>query len=219
MLPDRIAALLRPFLDAPLPPSVLEQISTYVDLLSRWNARVNLTAIREPDEIVTRHFGESIFLARHLFPRQDSGTRCSPLPSGAPRVLDIGSGSGFPGLPLKMWAPEIALTLVESNHKKGAFLREVARTLTLTNVNVNVARAETLAASADVVTFRAVERFESILPIAIRLLAPSGQLALLVGASQLPALSSCPIAWSPPIPIPNSSARVLAIGERTEKVE
>ena len=64
----RIAALLEPFLEQSLSPIQLDQISTYIDLLLRWNARINLTAIRDPEEIVTRHFGESLFMARHLFP-------------------------------------------------------------------------------------------------------------------------------------------------------
>jgi 16S rRNA (guanine527-N7)-methyltransferase len=64
----RIAALLDPYLEQSLPTSQLDQISTYIDLLLRWNARINLTAIRRPEEIVTRHFGESFFLARHVFP-------------------------------------------------------------------------------------------------------------------------------------------------------
>lgn len=209
----RIARLLEPFLEAPLPQPAVEQISTYIDLLLRWNARVNLTAIRTPEEIVTRHFGESLFLARHLFPAASS----SPLTTGhrpPPTVLDIGSGAGFPAVPLKIWAPEIELTLIESNHKKAAFLREVSRALTLTNINVITARAETVTTTADVVTFRAVEHFESILPIATRLLAPKGRLALLIGASQLPALAPIPLSWTTPLPIPNSQARVLTIGVR-----
>ena len=68
MAPARISALLQPFLEAPLSPVQLDQISTYIDLLLRWNARINLTAIRDPEHIVPRHFGESLFLARHLFP-------------------------------------------------------------------------------------------------------------------------------------------------------
>jgi len=243
----RIAHLLEPFLQAPL--SALEHISTYIDLLQRWNARVNLTAIRSEDEIVTRHFGESLFLARHLFPRH--AISCHPernLPpvilSGAERpaspiaprsrrtpipspnasseleacsskltVLDIGSGAGFPALPLKIWAPEIAITLVESNHKKAAFLREVIRALTLTNVNVITARAETLTQAADVVTLRAVERFDSVVPVAERLVAAPGRLALLIGTSQLQHLPSS-LTWSKPVPIPNSESRVLIIGVR-----
>jgi 16S rRNA (guanine527-N7)-methyltransferase len=214
----RIAALLEPFLEPSLPPSTLDQISTYIDLLLRWNARINLTAIRNPEEIVTRHFGESFFLARHLFPK--SGTDHRPLTTDhrPPHVLDIGSGAGFPGLPLKLWAPHIHLTLVESNHKKAAFLREVARALALTNINVITDRAEVLAARPDsprteVVTLRAVEHFDEILPQAITLLAPRATLALLIGAAQLPRLTAATaMKWHPPIPIPQSRTRVLSIG-------
>jgi 16S rRNA (guanine527-N7)-methyltransferase len=214
----RIAALLEPFLEPSLPPSTLDQISTYIDLLLRWNARINLTAIRNPEEIVTRHFGESFFLASHLFPK--SGTDHRPLTTDhrPPHVLDIGSGAGFPGLPLKLWAPHIHLTLVESNHKKAAFLREVARALTLTNINVITDRAEVLAARPDsprteVVTLRAVEHFDEILPQAITLLAPRATLALLIGAAQLPRLTAATtMKWHPPIPIPQSRTRVLSIG-------
>ncbi|HYW38698.1 MAG TPA: 16S rRNA (guanine(527)-N(7))-methyltransferase RsmG [Terriglobales bacterium] len=207
-----IAALLEPFLDHPLAPPQLDQISTYIDLLLRWNARINLTAIRSPDEIVARHFGESFFLARHLFPKS-----VAPHP---PRVLDIGSGAGFPALPLKIWAPHIHLTLVESNHKKAAFLREVARTLTLTNINVLTDRAEILAARqdfprAEVVTLRAVEHFDTILPQAVTFLAPNATLALLISTAQIPHLTTLTtLQWHPPIPVPQSHARVLSIGVR-----
>ena len=139
------------------------------------------------------------------------------------RVLDIGSGAGFPGLPLKLWAPAISLTLVESNHKKAAFLREVIRALTLTDINVITARAETLAdtPAADIVTLRAVERFDAILPIAARLVSPSGRLALLIGSSQLPALQTLAPDFHPAatIRIPESQWRVLSIMVRLAKVE
>jgi 16S rRNA (guanine527-N7)-methyltransferase len=251
-----IAALLHPFVERTLPGVQLQQISMYIDLLLRWNARINLTAIRDPDEIVTRHFGESFFLARHLFPETSVARTCpereskGPSPAWSsnptnppqsetqrthlappdaegpdkglsdrsvrPTVLDIGSGAGFPGLPLKLWAPALSLTLVESNHKKAAFLREVVRTLILTDVNVITARAETLAditPAADVVTLRAVERFDAILPIAARLVSPSGRLALLIGSSQLPALQPLAPDFHPAatIRIPESQSRVLSI--------
>jgi len=224
----RIAALLKPFLEASLPESQLDQISIYIDLLLRWNVRINLTAIRHPEEIVTRHFGESFFLARHLFPASATGywvlgTGHQPPATGhcTPRVLDIGSGAGFPALPLKLWAPGIHLTLVESNHKKAAFLREAARTLALTNINVIAARAESLSArpafpKAAFVTLRAVERFPKILPLAVSFLAPNGTLALLIGSAHLPLLSTqAIIKWNPPIPIPQSHSSVLAIGIKT----
>ena len=230
----QIAALLDPFLEQPLRPSQLDQISIYIDLLLRWNARINLTALRRPEQIVTRHFGESFFLARHLFPA--SSRPCHPGPElvegegpafclaspGAlldpPRVLDIGSGAGFPALPLKIWAPDIHLTLVESNHKKATFLREVARALTLTNINVIADRTETLATRADspraeVVTLRAVERFAAILPQAVTFLAPNATLALLIGAAQIPNLATLTtLKWRPPLLVPQSHARVLSIG-------
>lgn len=205
MDPARIADLLRPFLDRTLPEVSLQQISTYIDLLLRWNARINLTAIRDPEEIVTRHFGESLFLASHLFP---DPTQIETT------VIDIGSGAGFPGIPLKIWDPAISLTLVESNHKKATFLREVVRALTLTNVNVISARAETLSSTANVVTLRAVEHFTTILPIAARLVASPGRLGLLIGAGQLPELLPVNLEWSPPIPIPHAHSRVLSIGVR-----
>ena len=212
----RIAALLHPFLDRTLPEVQLDQISTYIDLLLRWNSRVNLTAIRDADQIVTRHFGESFFLARHLFPNAGWVER-APSPGDATThqistVLDIGSGAGFPGLPIKIWASHISLTLVESNHKKAAFLREVIRALTLMDVNVITARAETLTARADVVTLRAVEHFETILPVAARLVSPPGRIALLIGSSQLSSLDMIPtLRWSSPILIPESQSKVLSI--------
>ena len=239
----RIAALLEPFLEQSLPQSQLDQISIYIDLLLRWNARINLTAIRHEEEIVTRHFGESFFLARHLFPKPCHPERSEgpmqldpsggatgaparppstgnwPLTTGhcPPRVFDIGSGAGFPALPLKIWAPNIHLTLIESNHKKATFLREVARALTLTNINVLTERVQTLAPSltsqADVVTLRAVERFETILPQAVTFLAPKGTLALLITTPQFPqVLTLTKLNWHAKINVPKSRSRVLLIG-------
>jgi len=239
MQTSRIVELLTPYFDgaSPLSGVQLEQISTYIDLLIRWNSRVNLTAIRRPEEIVTRHLGESLFAARHLFPQAvgddvspptgaksnavpgDAGAAESPVPGrpagwGLARVVDVGSGAGFPGLPIKIWSPGATVTLIESNHKKVAFLRETIRALTLIDIDVTAARAEDFPAhSAGTVTLRAVERFIRILPIATRLLARGGRLALLIGERQLSeAAGLCPdLAWSPPMAIPGSKASVLAI--------
>jgi 16S rRNA (guanine(527)-N(7))-methyltransferase RsmG len=317
----RIAELLEPFLHptttqnpchsesgqrpgeepAVLSPAQLQHISTYIDILLRWNARINLTAIRDPEEIITRHFGESLFAARHLFPREvHVGTAVQACPersrrgcpaersSTAPEILaeqsgraalqrrvkngektgalapdaaaideqsatdkpsaakrrqniahrasrglepaisqapegrkitvaDIGSGAGFPGIPIKLWAPYISLTLIESNHKKATFLREIARALTLTDINIQTTRAESFKTTFDVVTLRAVERFEAILPVAANLVAPNGRLAVLVGSSQLEqAHSRFPqFSWINPQHIPASRSRVLAIASRS----
>ncbi len=188
---------------------------------------MNLTAIRDPEEIVTRHFGESLFAARHLFPapgfqgkteKNFSAPSASSAVSGSVRLADLGSGAGFPGIPIKIWVPDIALTLIESNHKKATFLREVARSLTLTDVDIQNARAETVAATFDVVTLRAVERFADALPAANRLLAPAARLALLISATQLEtAYSVLPdLSWTQPIPIPQSKSRVLLVGSRNQ---
>src|SRR3954471_6153955 len=203
MLPARIADLLEPFIaPATLSDSQLQQISTYIDILLKWNARTNLTAIRDEEGIVTRHFGESFFAARYLLP--------DPPPSL--RGFDVGSGAGFPGLPLKLYAPKISLTLIESHNKKAIFLREVIRALSLTGASVISARAELVSDTADLVTLRAVEKFESILPIAARLVAPSGRLALLVAFRQLEAAQRLvPGIWTSSVPIPESVGRVVAV--------
>jgi 16S rRNA (guanine527-N7)-methyltransferase len=237
MQPARIAELLQPFLTgrssthsepgrspteeaAALSSGQLEDISTYIDILLRWNARINLTAIRDPEEIVVRHFGESLFAARHLFPPDASAFAESAVAKPLVRVADIGSGAGFPGIPIKLWAPEIALTLVESNQKKATFLREVVRCLTLTDIDIQNVRAEELAPRPgfDVVTLRAVERFAEVLPTAVSLVAASGRIALLIGSAQLAVLNGVGrVAWAEPVPVPLSRARVLVVGYRDQE--
>jgi 16S rRNA (guanine527-N7)-methyltransferase len=226
----RIAALLAPFLGgATLSEPQLAQLRHYLELLLRWNARMNLTAVREPEQIVTRHFGESLFAARHLYP---PGWKPE---TGNWKLLDVGSGPGFPGLPIGIWAPAAQVTLLESNHRKATFLREVIRALQLTGVEVLATRAESHAALVNrqssifndggappaanlTVTLRAVERFQHILPTAVRLLenfpAAERRLALLIGGAQLPSARQLApaLTWSDPLPIPQSSHRVLLAG-------
>jgi len=221
VLTDRIVDLLKSF-ELALDDSRLSLISTYIDLLIRWNARINLTAIRDPEEIVTRHFGESLFTAKCLFPAApDVGEGALARPTThagtAARLIDVGSGPGFPGLPIKIWNLDLQVTLIESNQKKATFLREVVRTLTLTDVNVFAARAETRPpATADLVTLRAVERFDESLTVAANLVVPGGRLALLIGSAQVEQTShlSPHFDWRPPISIPNSRARVLLLGDK-----
>jgi 16S rRNA (guanine527-N7)-methyltransferase len=204
MTPDRIAGLLSPFLeDAHLSASQLSQIATYTDLLMKWNAHMNLTAVREPEEVITRHFGESLFAAKHLF----------PAPATNHGAIDIGSGAGFPGLPLRIWEPELELTLIESNQRKAVFLREVIRALSLSGVRVFADRAEHLSEQASLVTLRAVEHFEQILPVAHKLVASSGSIALLIGDAQIEtAKSDLGIRWEDPLPLPLSHSRSLLVG-------
>ena len=251
MQPARIAELLTPFLGpleagSPKPEALFPAISTYINILLHWNSRINLTAIRDPEEIVTRHFGESLFAARHLFPnpvgqpssvpsreraalqgrvkrREDTGASAPEVPTSdleptaheRLRVADLGSGAGFPGIPIKLWAPQISLTLIESNQKKATFLREVTRSLTLTDIDIQNVRAETLPKSSfDLVTLRAVERFESVLPVAASLVAPGGRMALLISAAQVGVARATlpPYTWDSPMPVPGSQSRVVCVG-------
>jgi len=192
-----IAELLLPYI--PTPPATLHtQLSLYLDLLLKWNARTNLTAIRDPEEIVRRHFGESLFAAQHL---------------GTPdTLLDLGSGAGFPGLPIAMLHPEIHVTLAESQNKKATFLREAVRTLSLQNVEVWAARAETLPPLRQfhTVTLRAVDNMAA----AIAAAAPRAahQLLLLAGTPPLLPPDFTP---EPPITIPNTQHSILLRATRT----
>jgi 16S rRNA (guanine527-N7)-methyltransferase len=206
----RITTLLEPFL-APVSPELADQLQIYLELLLRWNARINLTAIRDPEQIVTRHFGESLFAARVL---RDAGA----ISRSAGTLADVGSGAGFPGLPIKLFVPEIRLTLIESQNKKATFLREAVRALGLKDAEVFCGRAELWNRTADVVTLRAVEKFESALQAAAHLVEPGGALCLLIGASQM-AAAKCSqdssFHFDDPLPIPLSDGRVVIVGGRS----
>jgi 16S rRNA (guanine527-N7)-methyltransferase len=209
----RIAELLQPYLQKAkadggreeLSPKQLHELCDYLELLLRWNAKTNLTAVREPEQIVTRHFGESLFLAQTV-----SGEAMQT-------AIDIGSGAGFPGIPLKIYAPNLAVTLTESQNKKATFLNEVIRKLTLMDINVFAGRAEDSGRTADLVTLRAVEKFESAVAIAAKLTKPIGRLALLTGAGQVEAakklLSGFEISTTA---VPKSRERTLVIARRNQ---
>jgi 16S rRNA (guanine527-N7)-methyltransferase len=198
----QIAELLAPFLgEEKLAGNQLDEISIYIDVLLKWNARMNLTAVRDPEQIVQRHFGESLFAARNLVAKDSAIT-----------VADLGSGAGFPGIPMKIYAPGLRSTLIESHGKKATFLREVCRSVKLINVNVFSGRAEAWGQTAELVTLRAVENFERVLPVAGSLVAPQGRLALLIGAAQASeAERALGGNWSDSTAIPNSRERVLKI--------
>src|SRR5271163_1144863 len=161
-----IANLLAPYLSE-VPATLLPQLSTYLDLLLKWNARTNLTAIRDPEEIIRRHFGESLFAGLHLAPEANT-------------VLDFGSGAGFPGLPIAILRPEIAVTLAESQNKKSTFLREAVRTIGL-KVEVWAVRVEAMPQDVHfhTVTLRAVDN----MAVALSAAAPraSNDLLLMTG--------------------------------------
>jgi 16S rRNA (guanine527-N7)-methyltransferase len=202
-----IENLLQPYLSNPLSGEQVHLLQLFLELLLKWNAKINLTAIRNPDEIVRRHFGESLFAGEQL----NLG--------GAKSLSDLGSGAGFPGLPIKIVAPELQVTLIESQGKKVAFLREVIRTLKLENATVFASRAEESKLQAEIVTLRAVEKFESALEVASTLVSNGGRLALLIGANQTEvARKSLPtVAWQQPIAIPESRERVLLVGSKLDR--
>jgi 16S rRNA (guanine527-N7)-methyltransferase len=191
---NRLRQLLEPFgLD--LTAAQVEQVLTYLSLLLRWNEKINLTAIRQPEECVTRHFGESLFVSRHL-----------PLHG---ELLDIGSGAGFPGLALKIVSPALSVTLLEPVAKKRAFLKEAARLCGFSHVDVRPDRLEELAGASpppayDFVTMRAVGKLQSLVPLAGRCIEPGGSLLLWLThdqAAELPSIKSG-LTWRDPLPIP-----------------
>ena len=204
---ETITALLQPF--TTLSPEQINKTSTYIDILLKWNARMNLTGVRRPEEIGTRHFGESFFVAAHLLPD------ASPL-----EAIDIGSGAGFPGLPLAIFAPDLRIILIEANARKATFLSEVISALDLKNARVFSGRAETYGEKADLVTMRAVEKFEGSLPVALRLVRDGGRVGLMIGKPQQAiARALAPeLAWSQPAVIPGSESRVLVVGTKIVKV-
>ena len=174
---EAIRSLLDPYVVAfqtiELSGALIGQVSEYLDLLIRWNARVNLTAIRRPEEIVERHFGESFFAAGHLAGRLNSNAE----------LLDYGSGPGFPGLAIQMLLPELHVTVAESQARKVAFLREIIRTLGL-RAEVWPRRVEEMPSARrfDAVTMRAVEKMAATVEDAATRAREGGWVAALVGS-------------------------------------
>jgi 16S rRNA (guanine527-N7)-methyltransferase len=185
----------------------LRIMRAHYDLLLRWNRRINLTAVRNPREVVARHFLESAYLVKAL-------------PLGRGLLYDVGSGAGFPGLPVKALHPEITVVLVESNLKKVAFLKEVIREAGLEGARVESGRVESLPEReavqlADWITMRAVGDVSGMLGVFRRLLKPRGWVALFLGqqgAAQV-AGSEPGFAWRDPLPIPGSERRVILVGQ------
>jgi 16S rRNA (guanine527-N7)-methyltransferase len=187
----------------PLDALTAARFADYLALLERWNARINLTAVRDAEGILIRHFVESIVCARAL-------------PAGIRTLLDFGSGAGFPGIPIALCRPEIAVTLAESQGKKAAFLREAVRTLGIAAA-VHAGRAESHASQFDCVTLRAVDRMPEAVGVAAGLVAPSGWLALMTTEGEWKSLqtrSGAEFSWLDPAAIPGSESRILALGQR-----
>jgi len=181
-------------------------IQRYMKILGHWNEKLNLTAIREPLEILYRHFCESMYAAVAV-----------PVDFG--RLADIGSGAGFPGIPLKIVRPELELLLVESNIKKGTFLAEVVRELELPNVKVLINRYQELSehlAPLDYVCSRALGDFGSFLDWAGSEELSATRIVLWIGGRDLDEVrKSARWEWQDPIAVPQSLRRYILVGTRT----
>jgi 16S rRNA (guanine527-N7)-methyltransferase len=185
-----------------MPSGCYEQFSAYLGLLLRWNARLSLTAIREPAQIIRRHFVECAFAAQHL-------------PADIESLLDYGSGAGLPGIPFAICRPEIRVTLAEAQGKKASFLREVVRTVG-TESEVYDGRVETMPRGRlfHAVSMRAVEKMELAIPAALG--RTERYLVLLTTERAAPAHRELTpeLDWMDSIPLPNAEQMILAMGKR-----
>ncbi len=149
-------------------------LGRYLDLLLRWNERINLTAVRDPEGIVERHFVDSLAVLPHV-------------PAAATSLVDVGSGPGFPGAVVALARPDLAVTLVESNHKKCAFLETLRRELPLPKTRVLSQRIEDVLAKPgfipfDVAVSRATLDLPDWLALGSRLVQPPGSVLGMEGA-------------------------------------
>jgi len=164
--------------DALAPP-----LLAYLALLERWNRTYNLTAVRDPGEMVSRHLLDS--LAMHPF-----------LENGS--LADLGTGPGLPGIPLAIAKPQLRITLVESNGKKARFLREAVRTLCLGNARVAESRAEALdePGAYGTITARALDSLSGIVKVGGHLLKPGGKLLAMKGIRPEEEIAALPAGWT-----------------------
>lgn len=206
--PAQIAALLHPYATAT--EKLAGCISIYIDIMMKWNRKISLTSVRDPQQMVRRHFGESLFLAENLIHPEWRGI-----------VVDVGSGAGFPGMPLAMYCSTADVTLIESHGKKVAFLNEVIYALKLKNARVFHGRAEQFSGQGDLITLRAVEEFDKVLTTASGLVRPGGRIALMVGQAQveIAKLQSASFQWEQPVKVPGGESRVLLVGVKLVNVE
>jgi 16S rRNA (guanine527-N7)-methyltransferase len=185
------------------------KIQQYIRILLLWNEKLNLTAIRDPLEILYRHFCESMFAAVAV-----------PVENG--RLADVGSGGGFPGLPLKIIRPNLQVFLIEANLKKATFLAEVTRELGLTDARVLVRRYEELGeelAPLDFVCSRALGEFGAFLAWAGSEHVAAKEAILWVGARDIEEIQRIPgWDWRDPISVPHSLRRMLLVGKKKDVV-
>jgi 16S rRNA (guanine527-N7)-methyltransferase len=190
-----------------LDPALAMPLLAYLALLDRWNRTYNLTAIRDPREMVGKHLLDSLAMHPYL---------------AAGSLADLGTGAGLPGIPLALAKPALQVTLVESNGKKARFLREAVRTLGLANARVAESRAEVLnePGAYDVITARALATLPLIIELGGHLLKPGGRLLAMKGAVPDDEIASLPAGWRlehvRPLTVPGLAAeRHLVVVGRT----
>ncbi|MCW5580632.1 MAG: 16S rRNA (guanine(527)-N(7))-methyltransferase RsmG [Luteimonas sp.] len=179
---------LRPQLEAGLSalglePALAGPLLAYLALLQRWNATYNLTAVRDPQAMITLHLLDSLAMAPHV--------------AGLASLADLGTGPGLPGIPLAIAHPGLQVTLVESNGKKARFLREAVRQLKLGNARVAESRAEALdePGAYAAITARALATLPDIVAVGGHLLAPGGRLLAMKGVRPDEEIAALPPGW------------------------
>jgi 16S rRNA (guanine527-N7)-methyltransferase len=184
---DAVAAL-RPELESGLSElglhtALADPLLAYLALLLRWNRTYNLTAIRDPHDMLVKHLLDSLAMHAHL--------------DGIDTLADLGTGPGLPGIPLAIARPRLQVTLVESNGKKARFLREAVRQLQLGNVAVAESRIEAFAAPGrfDAITARALATLPLIIELGGHLLKPAGRLLAMKGVLPMDEIAGLPAGW------------------------
>lgn len=185
---------------------LIQKLDTFFSLLTRWNEKINLTSLSDPDEAIDRLFLEPLAAARYI-------------PPGANRMMDVGSGGGSPAIPLKLALPRLRLTMVEAKTRKSAFLREAVRQLELSDTKVETARVEELLTRADLheafdlISMRAVRVEAKILNTVQAFLLPMGQLLLFRGPSgpDEPTAIVPPLQWQGTFPLVDSMQSRLTV--------
>ena len=188
-------------LDAP--DLLCEQIRSYIALLLKWNKRISLTSVEEPAEIVRYHFAES-FLAVKAYRSLDG------------RLADVGSGAGFPGIALKMYVPQLDVSLIESNSKKCVFLAEVIRSLELPKISVIHSRYQDMISpksSFNLMSARALGEISAFLGWAAGAILSGGRVLLWLGTQGVDEASAAPNwKWKSPFAIPRTKGRFILVG-------